>query len=653
MTAPQEHSPRPRIILPPSRLGWIGLGIIALGLFFRAILFITGRVPVDGDEYIMGVMGYHMSQLEHFPIYFYRQHYMGTIEVPPVALLMALGSDDWKFSIWPIRIVELGYFIAFLLVHFHLVARFFGRSVAIWSLFFVCVGQMYWMDYTLRLRHVILMMTFGELMAVLALNIIDQWERERIVRPSLLLLLGLVAGVGWWHYQLIAFYFISLTFIVLCLSSYVLDWLRKASPGSADSWPATLFRLAMLSVSLGALASLSLGIASRKLWAIHETIFYPQLIAIILILFALASALYLHGYRRDRRASTAIDPKSSRAVALQRLAPLLLGIGFIVGYAPAWIYLIRLKEEFWVSHVDLVLYDFWGRLRNFLILEACAMLEITRPISPGSNEFVMSIRSYIYLILYGTGLYLLVRKCIRPAYRSERVGATYFLTLLVVVILLHVATPRQTAIISPRFFVPAFSVTSVMLALMASEVLEAVRISIGRAWIFSAATSLVIAFVAFYLWIPIWLEAREQDLDWPSGHRKIAVELVRAMLDHNVQRVAPVQGISSVLLGYELQFVARLKIRFYRTTMGDRLEGIVDENQYGGDEYYLGVPGEERNWRAEVQRLVPDRMAEFEARSFKVGEYELAPLPEGFNRKGGVVTIEEWTEFRSSKQRKY
>src|SRR5205807_172746 len=124
--------------------------------------------------------------------------------------------------------------------------------------------------------------------------------------------------------------------------------------------------------------------------------------------------------------------------------------------------------------------------------------------------------------------------------------AAYFLILLLTIILFHVATPRSTAIISPRFFVPAFSVTSVMLGITAAGIMEAVRTSLSRTRIASATTALAIAVIAFYLWIPIWLEAPENDLDLCSGHKKTSLELVRALEAHNVQRIAPVQGIASV-----------------------------------------------------------------------------------------------------------
>ena len=80
--------------IPPGRaaqgLGWLGLGAIALGIALRFALFATGRSALDGDEAIMGAMAYHVAHLEHFPLYFYGQHYMGALEIPPVALLMAL-----------------------------------------------------------------------------------------------------------------------------------------------------------------------------------------------------------------------------------------------------------------------------------------------------------------------------------------------------------------------------------------------------------------------------------------------------------------------------------------------------------------------------------------------------------------------------------
>ena len=104
----------------PARFGAPEAAIVALGLALRFALFAAGRSPMDGDEGIMGIMAAHMARAEHFPIYFYAQHYMGTLEVLPAALIGALGPEGWRFSVWPIRLAAAGIFVFLCAVHFRL-----------------------------------------------------------------------------------------------------------------------------------------------------------------------------------------------------------------------------------------------------------------------------------------------------------------------------------------------------------------------------------------------------------------------------------------------------------------------------------------------------------------------------------------------------
>ncbi|MCH8334028.1 hypothetical protein IIC65_08850, partial [Candidatus Sumerlaeota bacterium] len=223
----------PKIEGPSPRLDRWCVAAIAAGVLVRAGLVLTGRITLDGDEAVMGIMANHVGHLERLPLYFYGQHYLGTVELPPLVFLQWLGPEGWKFSVWPIRIIEMLYFVGLCCIHFKLVSRFFGVHVGRWSLFFLCVAPVFWVVYSARLRHVTFMMMIGEAMTLVALDLIAAWNTERKTSGGRLLLLGFLGGIAWWHYQLVIIYLAGVTVLFVGFSSFAVDWIRRPSTGAS------------------------------------------------------------------------------------------------------------------------------------------------------------------------------------------------------------------------------------------------------------------------------------------------------------------------------------------------------------------------------------------------------------------------------------
>jgi len=435
----------------PAPFGKPEIAILIFAVALRAALFVLGRIPLDGDEAILGVMSYDLAAMNRVPLYFYRQHYMGSLEIPPVAMLMALGPQGWKFSIWPIRIVEMIYFLALLGVHFKLTSRLFGAAAARWIMFFLCIGPVYWMDYSVRLRHVVLMMLIGETAALLAIGLIYDWECRRSVRGSKAFALGLLAGAGWWHYQLILAMLVPIAALFARFPTIVADAFRRpvrADPSSdeppltyqVDEWG--IARAVLMALALSALAGLSVG------WFDNPRYGYPLLIGLLASFFLIAAAIAYASYRNERDLGDS-DARSARSrhEALLRFAPALALLGFLTGYAPALIYLVRLKEEFWVSRVHLDLLDLWPRFKAFFILDITSMLEITRPLKPEGMQHTTTPRTFANLGLYGMAVYIFLRQAVAPGQPGRRVGVLLYSSLLAALILLHILTPPRDHVV--------------------------------------------------------------------------------------------------------------------------------------------------------------------------------------------------------------
>lgn len=613
-----------------ARFGAVEFAILALGLAVRAWFIGTGRAVLDGDEGIMGVMAYHLSRLEHAPLYFYRQHYMGTLEVPPVSLLMLFGPDAWKFSIWPLRIAEAGFFAALCFVHFHLAARFFGRGAARWALFFLVVGPVYWIDYTLRLRHAIAMMLVGELIALLAVHAIDDWRERKRARPGLMFAIGALIGIGWWHYQLVAIYFIAAGVLFLLSPAFVADWVRRTNfwtrrkegelPMRFDA--GAFLRFAVMAACAGLLFALALGVFA------NPPMGYPSLIGVVLSIFALAVFGSWRSFRLGKQETKlAAGGSALRDAPLHRFGAALLFIGIVAGYAPSLIYLVGLNEEFWVAGVEPRWNDLLGRARDLFMLEISAILEITAPGEEGSWFHTIDARSFVVLGLAALGFYFLARKAVAPAERAERAGAIYFLILLGVLVLLHVFTPRATLWTNPRFLVPIFAVTSAAYGLAADSIVRALAgLAKKRAREVGIGLSMVLASGAFALWAPRWFAIEPEEIRWPGGHREKTMAFIDELDRRGIKRVRFPHGTEGVLFSYELQFASGLRIRFNQGTMGDRLIGIVDETQYEGVEYRVRIPNANR-W----QDIELGESEETPRAGFVFREYVLEPADSADN----------------------
>lgn len=597
------------------------LAIIALGVAVRCALYAAGYTPVDGDETIVGLMAYDLQNLTRVPIYFYRQHYMGSLEIPPVALLQLLGPEAWKFSMWPMRLTQMLYFVLLCVIHFRLCARFFGPAAARWCLFFLCIAPFYWMDYSSRLRHVTLMMFLGEVLAWLALDVVDLWNSKRKVSPGRLCLIGFLAGLAWWHYQLVAVCFAGVIVLIAGFSSFIPDVLRDW-PGKRERPPLSPSRIVSVScmcASVLVIVWLAFGKEGRYIWENSRNRLYLHIIGISLAMFTLCSFLALNAWRR-----AGVITRPGEEDRRQRLSPVFVGGAFLVGYSPAWLYYLFLKEEFWVSRVDLNTFDIPGRLRALALLDFSSMLEVIFPAESGS-ETVLTWRTWVQLGIYPLAGYVLTRKFLSPGNPRERQGAAYFLSVLTALVALHILTPRPTDYTSPRFLVPAFLVTSAALGLTAHLVCGLARRK-------TAVAAFIVVF-SFFHWGGVWLHRERHPVSWPVGYRTEALDLIRDLRDHDVQRVWLDWGTNRVMFGYELQYMSRMELRVNRGAMGDRLNGYVDESRWtDGADWFMTLREykDDPDGHPMLRRIQRDPGDELPG-AFVSGDYYVFPIPEGMH----------------------
>ncbi|MET8367863.1 hypothetical protein ABZU53_30500 [Micromonospora sp. NPDC005194] len=114
--------PRPR---PGSRLGlvgWLTALTVLAGVGYRLWLLGHATPPTNSDEAAMGLAALHIARGEGFPVWFYGQQYMGTLEAYLAAPVFALAGP----SLFGLRLPTLLLYALFLLLTWRLTLRLTG-----------------------------------------------------------------------------------------------------------------------------------------------------------------------------------------------------------------------------------------------------------------------------------------------------------------------------------------------------------------------------------------------------------------------------------------------------------------------------------------------------------------------------------------------
>ncbi|MEH1015361.1 hypothetical protein V6U90_19880 [Micromonospora sp. CPCC 206060] len=121
--------------VPPPALLAVLLG--AAGVGWRVWLTSVGTPPHNSDEATMGLAALHIGQGRELPVYFYGQHYMGTIEAYLAAPLVTVTGP----SVYALRAPTILLYAAFLALMFALVRRLFSPGLAVLTVGLLALGS--------------------------------------------------------------------------------------------------------------------------------------------------------------------------------------------------------------------------------------------------------------------------------------------------------------------------------------------------------------------------------------------------------------------------------------------------------------------------------------------------------------------------------
>ncbi|GAB4498281.1 MAG: hypothetical protein OHK0052_11400 [Anaerolineales bacterium] len=212
---------------------WLLLALM-LAAGVKVLLLWADSLPFNADEAVVALMARHIALGREFPVFFYGQAYMGSLD----ALLAAIGFRIFGEQVWVIRAIQTLLYLGTMGVVFAITRRIYADSprTALWTVFLLAVPTV-----NVTLYTTISLGGYGE---ALLLGCLAIWGalvlRTRLLRAAPIpfwgwLLWGAGIGLGFWAFAL------SLVF-ALPAGVYVL----LALWGAPANRPLRLLRAALL-----------------------------------------------------------------------------------------------------------------------------------------------------------------------------------------------------------------------------------------------------------------------------------------------------------------------------------------------------------------------------------------------------------------------
>ncbi|WP_328851969.1 glycosyltransferase family 39 protein [Micromonospora globbae] len=198
MTAGVREEPRDARGVPPRPRWARPVGVLTVlavlgGIGYRLALLAWDAPPTNSDEAIMGLAALHIGRGQKFPVWFYGQAYMGTLEAWLAAPVLALTGP----SVFGLRLVTLALYAVFALLAWRLTLRLTGDR---WFALLVAVLLAFGSDRIVKNQLIAgggypEMNAAGVALAVLAYDLAAGRPGRRLARWAAW---GLLAGLMIW-----------------------------------------------------------------------------------------------------------------------------------------------------------------------------------------------------------------------------------------------------------------------------------------------------------------------------------------------------------------------------------------------------------------------------------------------------------------------
>lgn len=228
---------------------WLTLGILVAAAGWKIILLAMDAFPFNSDEAVVGLMARHITG-GSFPIFFYGQAYMGSLD----ALLVAGGFSLFGAQVWVIRAVQVCLYLGTIITTI-LLGKIAFKSLETGLLagaLMVVPTVNVTLYTTVSLGGYGEAMLLGNVMLIVGLLIIDIVKESRIKHQIskkvivLSLLWGWLAGLGLWSNGLTLIY-------SLPMGIGLLYYLAKCQSTLGWRWISGLVSIALAGFMIGSL----------------------------------------------------------------------------------------------------------------------------------------------------------------------------------------------------------------------------------------------------------------------------------------------------------------------------------------------------------------------------------------------------------------
>lgn len=190
------------------RRRWLLLLFVVVGFVLRLDFMRAVSYTIDGDEAIVGLMGKHILEGRNVPVFYYGQHYMGSLE----AIMASASFFLFGMSSFSLQLVPLVWSLGLIPVMYVLAGSIFGARAGLVAALLTAVPPPALIVWSSKARGgFVEVVVLGTVALVLTVRWL-QAEPERLRFPAAI---GLVLGIGWWVNNQIVYFMVPIAIVSL------------------------------------------------------------------------------------------------------------------------------------------------------------------------------------------------------------------------------------------------------------------------------------------------------------------------------------------------------------------------------------------------------------------------------------------------------
>lgn len=276
----------------------------------RLLFLSAGGVVIDSDEAIVGLMAKHIAEGRQWPIFYYGQPYMGSLEPTLAAFVFKLLG----VGVWELKAIPLIFSLLFIYLIYLLAEEVQGERAAKVASVLAALPPVAFMEWSLKARGgFVELVVLGTLALLITVKLCGV-GRKRLGNPRFFGL-SLLLGVAWWVNNQAIFYIAPIGLYLLFRFPFGL--LLRRSPlallgfilGGSPFWYANLLQEPRFATFrflsgrsqfpgetlqyLGGVITESLPIllGAKRFWTVQEVFPYAPLLGYLLLGVSLVAAL--------------------------------------------------------------------------------------------------------------------------------------------------------------------------------------------------------------------------------------------------------------------------------------------------------------------------------------------------------------------------